>query len=94
MHKLFVGFKVFALWDCRDICLEGTSDQVPSKALLSEAMNALDVTERSSLGRKCKRLIDTGRLLWLKEKGMQSKLVEYIAPSVSPENKLLLARCT
>lgn len=62
------------------------------KPKLSEAMTAIDATERVILGRKCKRLIDTGRLLWLRERGMQAKLVEYIAACVSPENKLLLAK--
>jgi tRNA:m4X modification enzyme len=65
---------------------------VSSKPRLSEAMNAIDATARAVLGRKCKRLIDTGRLQWLTERGMQAKLVEYIAASVSPENRLLLAR--
>jgi tRNA:m4X modification enzyme len=55
-------------------------------------MNAIDAKARAVLGRKCKRLIDTGRLQWLTEHGMQAKLVEYIAASVSPENRLLLAR--
>ncbi|CAK9869504.1 unnamed protein product [Sphagnum jensenii] len=65
---------------------------VSSKPRLSEAMNAIDATARAVLGRKCKRLIDMGRLQWLTERGMQAKLVEYIAASVSPENRLLLAR--
>jgi tRNA:m4X modification enzyme len=55
-------------------------------------MNALDAAQRFALGKKCKRLIDMGRLLWLREKGMQAKLVEYIADTVSPENKVLLAK--
>lgn len=71
---------------------EPASETVPAKALLSEAMNAMDATERFALGKKCKRLIDMGRLLWVREKGMQAKLVEYIADTVSPENKVLLAK--
>jgi tRNA:m4X modification enzyme len=71
---------------------EPASESVPAKALLSEAMNALDAAQRFALGKKCKRLIDMGRLLWLREKGMQAKLVEYIADTVSPENKVLLAK--
>lgn len=71
---------------------EPVNGAVRAKALLSEAMNAMDAYQRYLLGRKCKRLIDTGRLLWLREKGMQAKLVEYIADTVSPENKVLLAK--
>lgn len=71
---------------------EPASENVPAKALLSEAMNAMDATQRFSLGKKCKRLIDIGRLLWLRQKDMQAKLVEYIADTVSPENKVLLAK--
>lgn len=71
---------------------EPASESVPAKALLSEAMNAMDATQRFALGKKCKRLIDMGRLLWLRERGMQAKLVEYIADTVSPENKVLLAK--
>ncbi|KAG0564589.1 hypothetical protein KC19_8G123200 [Ceratodon purpureus] len=71
---------------------EPASETVPAKALLSEAMNAMDATQRFALGKKCKRLIDMGRLLWVREKGMQAKLVEYIADTVSPENKVLLAK--
>jgi hypothetical protein len=62
---------------------EPASESVPAKALLSEAMNALDAAQRFALGKKCKRLIDMG---------MQAKLVEYIADTVSPENKVLLAK--
>jgi len=71
---------------------EPANETVPVKAMLSEAMNAMDAAQRFSLGKKCKRLIDTGRLLWLRENGMQAKCVEYIADSVSPENKVLLAK--
>lgn len=79
---------------CCGMCThrESASESTPGKAVLSEAMNALDAGQRFILGKKCKRLIDTGRLLWLREKGMQAKLVEYIAETVSPENKVLLAK--
>lgn len=79
---------------CCGMCThrESASENTPAKAMLSEAMNAMDAGQRFILGKKCKRLVDTGRLLWLREKGMEAKLVEYIAETVSPENKVLLAK--
>ncbi|KAL2631598.1 hypothetical protein R1flu_016284 [Riccia fluitans] len=59
---------------------------------LSEAMDAMDVSVRAELGRRCKQLIDIGRLLFIRQHGLEGKIVKYISPSVSPENKLLLAR--
>jgi hypothetical protein len=37
-----------------------------------------------------KTLLDTGRLAWLKERGLEGRLVGYVAPSVSPENRLIV----
>jgi Methyltransferase TRM13 len=48
-------------------------------------------SERIVIGMICKRLIDWGRLAWLREHGYEAELVAYVAPSVSGENKLLLA---
>ncbi|KAL3689459.1 hypothetical protein R1sor_015768 [Riccia sorocarpa] len=59
---------------------------------LSEAMHTMEVSVRAEVGRRCKHLIDHGRLLFLKRHGLEGKLVKYISASVSPENKLLLAR--
>ena len=47
--------------------------------------------EKEALGRKCKRLLDWGRVLWLREQGLEAQLVHYCDPSASPENCLLLA---
>ncbi|EMS67688.1 tRNA guanosine-2'-O-methyltransferase TRM13 [Triticum urartu] len=49
--------------------------------------------ERSALGFMCKDVIDTGRLLWLRSKGLDADLVSYVPSDVSPENHLLMAKC-
>ncbi|BBN11105.1 hypothetical protein Mp_5g09090 [Marchantia polymorpha subsp. ruderalis] len=59
---------------------------------LSEVMDAMEDGARAELGRKCKHLIDFGRLLFLRRHGMSAKIVKYISATVSPENKLLLGR--
>lgn len=51
----------------------------------------LSPTEKQSLGRKCKQLIDSGRCLVL-QKLFKTKIVEYIDPSITPENHLLIGR--
>ncbi|KAG6547869.1 hypothetical protein Mapa_010689 [Marchantia paleacea] len=72
---------------------DGTSSGAEIAApRLSEAMDAMDVGARAELGRKCKHLIDFGRLLFVRRHGMSAKIVKYISAAVSPENKLLLAR--
>ncbi|XVF22016.1 hypothetical protein REPUB_Repub12eG0138300 [Reevesia pubescens] len=48
--------------------------------------------ERAKLGFMCKQIIDMGRLMWVKENGLETQLVKYVPSSVSPENHLLIAR--
>lgn len=50
--------------------------------------------ERIAIGLDCKALIDAARLDYLKASGMTAELVAYVAPDVSGENKLLLARAS
>ncbi|KAI5060655.1 hypothetical protein GOP47_0025075 [Adiantum capillus-veneris] len=47
--------------------------------------------DRAEFGLKCKRLLDVGRFYWLKQVGMNARLVAYVSPEVTPENTLLLA---
>lgn len=47
---------------------------------------------RAELGRKCKDLLDVGRVLFLQGMGYDAWLAEYVSDSVTPENVLLLAR--
>ncbi|XP_060685705.1 tRNA:m(4)X modification enzyme TRM13 homolog isoform X1 [Hemiscyllium ocellatum] len=51
----------------------------------------LTVEEREHLGHLCKRLIDQGRIYYLKQQGFDSVLQYYISPSISLENVLLTA---
>ncbi|RUS88768.1 hypothetical protein EGW08_003485 [Elysia chlorotica] len=51
----------------------------------------LTVPEREKIGRQCKRIIDTGRLHYLRSKGMQASLREYIDEDTTPENVVLVA---
>ncbi|KAI9099003.1 hypothetical protein K1719_024770 [Acacia pycnantha] len=48
--------------------------------------------ERAALGFKCKRIIDMGRLLWLRKRGLNTLLVRYVPSTISPENYLLIAK--
>ena len=50
--------------------------------------------ERIAIGLGSKALIDAARLDYLKAAGMTAELVAYVAPDVSGENKLLLARAS
>jgi hypothetical protein len=54
---------------------------------------AIPGEERNALGFMCKDIIDTGRLLWLRSKGLDADLVSYVASNISPENHLLIAKC-
>ncbi|OQR96828.1 tRNA guanosine-2'-O-methyltransferase [Thraustotheca clavata] len=47
--------------------------------------------KRTTLGRICKRLIDMGRVHYLRDRGMHAELVHYCEQSESLENCLLLA---
>lgn len=48
--------------------------------------------ERAVLGFMCKDIIDAGRLMWIREHGLEkSELVKYVPSNISPENHLLIA---
>ena len=53
----------------------------------------LSAEQRAVTGRRCKRLLDLGRVDWLRRValGMEAELVEYCEPATSLENALLLA---
>ena len=56
-----------------------------------EEGNFLTVEERERVGRECKRLLDMGRVIWLRKQGLSAELVHFCKPQVSPENCLLIA---
>uniref|UniRef100_A0A0E0D956 tRNA:m(4)X modification enzyme TRM13 n=1 Tax=Oryza meridionalis TaxID=40149 RepID=A0A0E0D956_9ORYZ len=61
---------------------------------IDRLIRSIPAGERAALGFMCKDIIDTGRLLWLREKGLDADLVSYVPSNISPENHLLIAKCT
>ncbi|KFK30737.1 hypothetical protein AALP_AA6G020700 [Arabis alpina] len=62
-----------------------------SLSSVEEVVKKMKPMERAVLGFKCKQIIDSGRMKWVKQHGLHSKLVKYIPASISPENTLLIA---
>ncbi|XP_039948813.1 tRNA:m(4)X modification enzyme TRM13 homolog [Bactrocera tryoni] len=52
----------------------------------------LSLSERERIGDMCKRILDYGRLLYLREHGFEAELKYYVARDVTLENVCLLAR--
>ncbi|XP_076322856.1 uncharacterized protein LOC143231911 [Tachypleus tridentatus] len=52
----------------------------------------LSPSYREEVGHQCKRIIDFGRLCYLKEHNFCVDMVQYVEPSVSLENIALVAR--
>ncbi|KAM7276817.1 hypothetical protein ACFE04_018683 [Oxalis oulophora] len=63
-----------------------------STSKVEDIVRSMSPIERAALGFKCKQIIDVGRLMWIKECGIETELVKYVPPSKSPENHLLIAR--
>ncbi|KAL5218706.1 hypothetical protein ABZP36_019390 [Zizania latifolia] len=61
---------------------------------IDRLIRSIPAGERAALGFMCKDIIDTGRLLWLRDKGLDADLLSYVPSNVSPENHLLIAKCT
>lgn len=62
-----------------------------SLSSMEEVVKRMKPMERAVLGFKCKQIIDAGRMKWVKQHGLDSKLFKYIPASISPENTLLVA---
>ncbi|GFT00174.1 tRNA:m(4)X modification enzyme TRM13 homolog [Nephila pilipes] len=73
---------------------EEHAEDIPDEILLNR-YNKLNLKheEREVIGLQCKRLIDAGRIFFLKEAGYDAKLTTYIDKSVSLENVALLVTC-
>jgi Methyltransferase TRM13 len=57
------------------------------------ASEGISLADRITAGVNCKRLIEYGRLEWVKSHGCHAaELVSYVLPSYSGENRLLLAK--
>lgn len=59
---------------------------------VEEAIQNMPSVDRAIFGFMCKEIIDTGRLLWLREHGLDAQLVKYVPSNISPENHLLVAK--
>ncbi|KAJ8446450.1 hypothetical protein Cgig2_019343 [Carnegiea gigantea] len=57
-----------------------------------EVIRNTQAFDRAAVGFMCKDIIDMGRLMWIKEQGLEAKLVKYVPSNISPENRLLVAR--
>jgi hypothetical protein len=51
----------------------------------------VDVERRVAIGRACRRLIDYGRLQFLRRLGFRAEVVYYCHTELTPENVLLIA---
>ncbi|KAJ0976452.1 hypothetical protein J5N97_018417 [Dioscorea zingiberensis] len=59
---------------------------------VDEIIRKMPQLERAVLGFMCKEIIDIGRLLWLRNRGLEAQLLKYVPSNVSPENHLLVAK--
>ncbi|CAK9310213.1 unnamed protein product [Citrullus colocynthis] len=60
---------------------------------VDDIVKSMNPVERAVLGFMCKEIIDMGRLMWMKERGLETQLVKYVPSGISPENHLLIATC-
>ncbi|CAI9104862.1 OLC1v1003645C1 [Oldenlandia corymbosa var. corymbosa] len=71
---------------------EDTSGPDAKQSEVEGAIKKMSPADRAVLGLMCKDIIDVGRLMWLKEQSLlHSRMVNYVPPSISPENHLLIA---
>lgn len=62
------------------------------KVIIIGGVDMLSAKERGVVGFMCKDIIDTGRLMWMRENGLESELVKYVPSNISPENHLLIGK--
>ncbi|CAG8454287.1 9679_t:CDS:10 [Cetraspora pellucida] len=68
-----------------------TKDDFQRICTMSSWAICLDHSSRETLGYKCKRILDYGRLKYLQENGFDVELIYYVEPSTSLENLALMA---
>ena len=59
---------------------------------VADTIRNMSARERAALGFMCKDIIDAGRFMWMRDYGLESKLVKYVPSNISPENHLLVAK--
>ncbi|CAN6308637.1 unnamed protein product [Urochloa humidicola] len=82
--------------EIEDMPSEVREPEKPDSEILGieRIIRSIPTVERASLGFMCKDIIDTARLLWLRQRGLVADLVSYVPSNISPENHLLIAKCT
>ncbi|XAR61464.1 tRNA:m(4)X modification enzyme [Bertholletia excelsa] len=75
-----------------DVQIIGVEDCGKDTREAEDVIRNMKAVERAVLGFMCKDIIDMGRLMWVKEQGLEAQLVKYVPSSISPENHLLVAR--
>ncbi|XP_071485589.1 tRNA:m(4)X modification enzyme TRM13 homolog [Diadema antillarum] len=68
---------------------EASEHPVEQQSIVSTL--GLSVPDREMIGFKCKRVLDMGRLLYLRNHRLKTELVYYVERSITPENALLVA---
>lgn len=59
---------------------------------VEDIIKSMQPIDRAVLGYMCKDIIDAGRLMWVKAQGLKSDLVKYVPITISPENRVLIAK--
>lgn len=75
-----------------DLPLIGMEEDGKVARRVEDILREMKAVERAVLGFMCKDVIDMGRLMWIKEHGLEAQLVKYVPSNISPENHLLIAR--
>ena len=73
-----------------DASEEHAAPQAPLDCTVPLALKE-DPIRRAAVGRMCKRLIDLGRVEYLRSIGLEAELMHYCDAALSPENCLILA---
>ncbi|KAH6777430.1 methyltransferase [Perilla frutescens var. hirtella] len=59
---------------------------------VEDIVKSMQPIDRAVLGFMCKDIIDAARLMWVKAQGLKSELVKYVPITISPENRVLIAK--
>ena len=96
-HEIAFPFSLLFCNGCLSVgklCCDSERKQCGIDDGVEDIVRNMKAVERAVLGFMCKQIIDMGRLMWMKERGLEAEFVKYVPSSVSPENHLLIGRCT
>ncbi len=78
--------------DHSELCSAGLCGVVPESTLDLCSIDKDSALYHAMLGRMCKRIIDYGRVLYVRrELQLDATLIPFVHPSITPENVLLVA---